>query len=85
MTPTSAPVMRLNWLWIWADSIILIFSIIFYREPKKRLTVKFFWNYDPVEAQQLLGITLGNAPIEGNSDGTTDDSKNTTNGKGKEG
>lgn len=52
---------------------------------KETINGEIFWNYDPVEAQQLLGITLGNAPIEGNSDGTTDDSKNTTNGKGKEG
>lgn len=62
-------------------------NIQYYILPGTKETIngEIFWNYDPVEAQQLLGITLGNAPIEGSGDGTTDDSKNTTTGKAKEG
>lgn len=62
-------------------------NIQYYILPGTRevLNGEIFWTYDPVEAQQLLGITLGNAPIEGGGDGTTDDSKNTSAGNAKEG
>lgn len=62
-------------------------NIQYYILPGTRevLNGEIFWTYDPVEAQQLLGITLGNAPIEGGGDGTTDDSKNTSTGNAKEG
>lgn len=52
---------------------------------KETINNEIFWNYDPVEAQQLLGITLGNTPIEGGGDGSTDDSKGSNASKAKEG
>lgn len=52
---------------------------------KETINNEIYWNYDPVEAQQLLGITLGNAPIEGGNDGSTNESTGTNASKGKEG
>lgn len=52
---------------------------------KETINNEIYWNYDPVEAQQLLGITMGNTPIEGGGDGSTADSNGNNESKAKEG
>lgn len=32
---------------------------------KENIGGQIYWNYDPTEAQQLVGITMGNAPADG--------------------
>lgn len=42
-------------------------QIHYYILPGTRETIggQIYWNYDPTEAQQLVGITLGNIPTDG--------------------
>lgn len=42
-------------------------QIHYYILPGTKETIggQIYWNYDPTEAQQLVGITMGNAPADG--------------------